>query len=88
MAFNEDGFAPSSATSSPAPILWRYNAGADTRATVEEADYFSFAEVWQKAETGDVITVIASDATVMYNMTVTDNVATGSVSISTGTEIQ
>ena len=87
MAFNEDTFAPVSATSSPAPVWWRYNAGADTRAQVQVADYFSDKGVYLKAETGDIIIVVASDATVMYKMTVVNNISSGSVTISTGTEI-
>ena len=87
MSYNINGFAPVSATSSPAPIWWRYDAGADTRATVETADYFSDASVWQKADSGDFITVVASDATVMYKMTVVNDIATGSVTISIGTVI-
>ena len=87
MAFNEEMFAPVSATSSPAPVWWRYHSGADNRAAVEAGGYFDDREVWQKAKTGDFLTVVASDATVLYKMTVTDNVGTGSVSISTGTAI-
>jgi len=86
MAFNQSTFAPVSATSSPAPVWWRYST-TDSSTQVQTADYFTFEEVWQKASTGDVITCVMSDATKMYKMTVTDNVATGSVSISAGTAI-
>ena len=87
MAFQEEMFAPVSATSSPAPVWWRYDSGADNQLAVETAGYFDFAEVWQKAATGDVITCVMSDATVIYKLTVVNNVATGSVTLSTGTEI-
>lgn len=87
MAFQEETFAPVSATSSPAPVWWRYDSGADNQATVETAGYFDFADVWQKAQTGDVMTCVMSDATFIYKLTVVDNVATGSVTLSVGTEI-